>query len=94
MRDELAKVAIFSLMEGFINEASILEVAPSIISKPLTGLITLLNEYVFFVLLKSPQEVKKVSKLGSFKVVTKDDPYTTMLSPWSTELEADGRALG
>lgn len=94
LREKPAKVVVLTLMEGFVNKASIVEVAPSIINKPLAGPITPLNEIALLFLLASREDVKEVCKIGSFKVVTKDGPYTMKISPWSAEIRADDRASG
>lgn len=93
LRDELAKVAVLTLVEGYVNEASLLEVAPTIINKSLAGPITPFNDCAFLVPLSSREEVKEVCGLGS-KVATKDGPCMVNLSPWSAEISADGRASG
>lgn len=93
-REELGKVAILSVVFGYVNEASVLEVAPSIINKQLAGPLTPLNEDSFLVPLVSRKEVKEVYKLGAFSATTKDGPCTLQLAPWSAESGADGRASG
>lgn len=85
---------MLTLVDGAVNEASIIEMAPSIVNKPLAGPITPLNETAFLVPLASREEMKEVCKLGSFKVITKDGPCTMTMAPWSAEIEADGRASG
>lgn len=64
IRVELPKVAVLSLVDGFVNESSILEVAPSIFNLDLSGPIIPLNDCMFLVPLKNREEVKKVYKLG------------------------------
>lgn len=93
IRDELTKVAVLSIIDGFVNEGSVLEVAPTIINRPLAGPITPLSECTFLVILASREEAKEVCKLVSFKVATKDGPCTLKLAPWTAEL-AEGRASG
>lgn len=88
------KVAVLSLIDGFVNEVSILEIEPSILNLTLIGPITLLNDYTFLVPLKNRDVVKEVCKLGTFKVATKDGPCTLRLSPWSVKLGADGKTSG
>lgn len=68
--------------------------APSVINKSLAGLITLLNEVAFLILLACREDVKEVYKLGSFKVATKDGPCTLKISPWLAEIVAEGKASG
>lgn len=87
-------MAILSLVDGFVNNFSGLEVAPTIINRTLVGPITPLNECTSVVPLASREEIKEVYKLDSFKVATKDGPCTLKLSPWSAEIGADGRASG
>lgn len=94
LREDLAKVAVLSLVEGYVNESSVLEVAPTIINSTLAGPITPLNDCSFLIPLANREEVREVCKLGSFKVATKDGPCTLKLSPWSAEIGADGRASG
>lgn len=93
-RDELAKVAVLTVVSGYVNVHSVLEVAPTLINRQLAGPITPLNEDAFLVPLASRDEVKEVCKLGTFSVATKDGPCTLRLAPWTTELGADGRASG
>lgn len=90
IRGDLFRVAVLSLVEGFINEASVLEVAPTIINKSLAGPITPLNDCCFLVPLANREEVKEVCRFGTAKVATKDGPCTLRISPWSAEIGADG----
>lgn len=92
LREELAKVAVLSLEEGFVNEANLLAVMPSIINKELASPITPLYDCTFLLPLRSREEVKELCKLGKFKVKTKDGPCIVMISPWSAELGTVGRA--
>lgn len=94
LREDLAKVVVLSLVEGYVNESSVLEVAPFIINTTLAGPITTLNDCSFLVPLANRDEVREVCKLDSLKVATKDGPCTLKLSPWSAEIGADGRASG
>lgn len=59
-REELSKVAILSIVTGFVNVKSILELAHSLINHPLAGLITLMNDCHFLVPLASREVVKEV----------------------------------
>ncbi|KAH7657856.1 Zinc finger CCHC-type protein [Dioscorea alata] len=93
-REELAKVAVLSVVEGFVNDNSVLEIAPSIINMRMASPITPLNDNSFLVPLASRDEVKDVYKIGSFRVATKDGPCTLMLAPWSAEIGVTGRASG
>lgn len=93
-REELAKIAVLSLVSGYVNECSILEIVPSIINLKLAGPITPLNECSFLVPLANREEVKEVSKMGTFAANTKDGPCTLRIAPWSAELGAEGRASG
>lgn len=86
IRENLAKVAVLTLVEGFINESNFLKVALSIINKTLAGPILPLNEDSFLILLACREEVKDVCKIGSFKVATKDGPCTLKLPPWSAAI--------
>lgn len=81
-------MAILSIVEGDVNESSVLEVAPALINWTLAGPITPLNEYNFMVPLKSRAEVKEICKLGTFKALTKDSICSLHLAPWSAELGA------
>lgn len=53
IREELAKLAILTHVDGCVNESSILEVAPAIINHALSGPITPLNDRMFLVPLKN-----------------------------------------
>lgn len=68
----MANVAIFSVVDGYVNDNSVLEVAPALINLPLAGPITLVNECTFLVLLASRAEVREVCKLGTLKALMKD----------------------
>lgn len=92
--EELGRVVILSLVSDFVNEASILDIAPSLINTSLAGPITPLNECSYLEPLASRSEVKEVCKLGTFKATTKDGPCMLKLAPWSAELGAEGRASG
>ncbi|KAH7690551.1 Zinc finger CCHC-type protein [Dioscorea alata] len=94
LRDELAKVAVVGLTEGFVNEASILEIIPSIINKDIVGPITPINECNYIIPLSSRAEVKEIAKLGSVRAATKDGPCVLSFSHWSAELGAEGKASG
>lgn len=83
IQEDLAKVVVLSLVDGFVNEASVLEVAPTIINMALAGLISPLNDCSFLVPLASREKIKEVCKLDNFKVATKDSPCTLKLAPWS-----------
>lgn len=75
-------MAILPIVAGFINESSMLEVAPSQVNKQLAGSITPVNECTFMVPLASKKNVKEVSKLGTFKVLIKDGPCSLKIAPW------------
>lgn len=77
--DELAEVAILSIIEGTVKETSVLVIAPSIINAQLARPITLMNECHFLVPLASREKVKVACKVGSFKAMTKAAPA---LSRW------------
>lgn len=94
VREDLARVAVLTIVDGYVNESSVLEVTPTVLNCTLVGPITPLNECSFLVPLGSRDEVKTVYKLGSFKVATKDGPCTLNIAPWSANLGADGRASG
>lgn len=94
LREELARVAVMSLEERFVNKASIQEIIPSILKRDLLEPITPLNNCAFLVLLTNREEVKEVCKMESFKVATKDAPCVLKLAPWLAELGAMGRASG
>lgn len=94
LRDELAKVAVLSLVEGVANESHLLEVVPSIINRNLTGPITPLNDCNFLLPLASREEVKALYKLGSFTARTKDGPCGLKIASWSAELGAVDRTSG
>lgn len=83
-------MVVLSLVDGYVNESTILEVAPSIINHALAEPLTPLNDCMFLVPLKNREEVKEVCKLGMFKMATKDGPCTMKLASYSAELGADG----
>lgn len=64
----------------------------AVINRVLVGPITLLNECIFLVPLASREEVKEVRKLRSFRVETKDGPYTLNLARWLVEIGVDSCA--
>lgn len=80
-REDFDKVAILSIIEGVVNEPSMLEVGPALINRPLAGPITPLNKYNFVVPLKIRTEVKEICKLGTFKASTKDGICSLRLAP-------------
>lgn len=94
LREELARVAVLSLVEGVVNESNLLAVLLSILNRKLAGPITPLNDCSFLLPVKSREEVKELCKLGSFVTSTKDGPCKLSISPWSAELGAAGRASG
>lgn len=96
LREDLAKVAVLSLEEGFVNESNLLALIPSVINKELAGHIMPVNKCNFLLPLKSRDEVKDLYKLGNFTVMTKGGPCKVMLSSWSAELGAvgGGRVIG
>lgn len=81
LRDDLAKVAVVSILDGAMNEKSVLEVLPSIINIPLVGPITPMNDCSFLVPLSSRDQVKEVCKLDVMKVVTKDGLCSLKVAP-------------
>lgn len=81
MREELAKVAIVSIIAGFINEKSVIEVLPSIINHQLASPIRLVNDCTFLVLVANREEVKEICKLDIMKVSTKDGGCTLKVTP-------------
>lgn len=89
LREELARVAVLSLVEGVVNESNLLAVLPSILNKELAGPITPLNDCFFLLPVKSREEVKELYKLGSFVASRK-----LSILPWSAELGAARRASG
>lgn len=88
------KVAMLSLISGFVNVSSVLEIAPSVINMKLAGPITPLTDYSFLVPLVNREEVKEVCKKGTFKATMKDNLCTLRIAPWSAELCAEDRASG
>lgn len=92
IREDLAKVAVVSIVEGFVNEKSVLEIILKIVNIPIAGLITLINDCNFLVLLVSREEVKQVYKLDVLKVLTKDNDCMLKLAPWKVELGTDSKA--
>lgn len=93
-REELAKVEVASVVSGFVNGSSILELLPSLVNRSLAGPLIPVNDSTFLVPLESREEVKEVCKLGSFKVNTKDGNCILKMAPWSAELGAKGKASG
>lgn len=92
LRKELAKVAILSIVGGTVNEASVLEVIPSIINAKIAGLIMPLNGTFFLVPFSSKEEVREVVKLGKFDAVTKDGLCMLNLAHWTEEIGAEDHA--
>lgn len=93
MREKLAKVAVLSIVDGHVNDSSVLDVDLSLINIPLAEPITPVNDCTFLVLLDNRTEVKEVCKLGTFKASTKDGVCSLRLAPWSAELGSEGRAI-
>lgn len=85
-------MVVLSIVDGHVNESSVLEVAPALINRQLASPITPMNECHFLVLLASREEVKEVCKLGTFKALTKDNICSLLLAPWSAEIGAEGTA--
>lgn len=94
IREELAKVAVISVVSCFVNANSVIEILPSVITVSIAGPITPLNDCTFLVPLASKEEVKLVCKMEKVKASTKDGVCMLKLSPWSAELGVDGRAEG
>lgn len=53
LREELANVAMISLIDGFVNDSSIIEIIPTIIGCKLAGSVTPFNNCNFLVPLAS-----------------------------------------
>lgn len=68
----LAKVVVLSLVSGFVNEGSVLEVIPSVLTIKMAGPIVSLNETSFIIPFKKRNEVRDVVKLGTFDIMAKD----------------------
>lgn len=94
LREELTKVAVLTLEEGFVNESSLLAVIPSLINVSLAGPISPLNDCIFLLPLMNREEVKELCKMGKFKAMTKDGQCVLKIAPWSAEIGAIGRVSG
>lgn len=90
----MAKVAVLSIVEGFVNEDSVLEVIPSVVNTKLAGPITPITKNSFLLPFANREEVCDMVKLGTFKVKTKDGPCSLKLAYWSAEFGAIGRVTG
>lgn len=96
LREELSKVVVLSVVDGFINEESVMEIIPSIIPSKMAGPIIALNETSFLIPFESRDEVREVVKLGEFEAMTKDGKcklnmayWTRSLGPWVGLMEKD-----
>lgn len=78
--EELAKVEVLSIVDGYVNKASVLEIIPSIVNAKLVGPIMPITDSSFLISYASKAEVRVVVKSGMFKVVTKDGPYLLKLA--------------
>lgn len=94
LRDELAKLSVLTIVGGFVNEGSILEIIPSIINVKLAGPIVPLNEFSFLLLFDNKEVVREVVKMGTFEARTKDGLCKLNLAHWTAEIGALGRATG
>lgn len=92
LREELAKVIVLSIIEGFVNEASILEVIPFVINTKLVGPIMPITENFFFLPFTRREDVHDVVKLKMIRVKKKDGPCSLKLAYWSAELGDSKRA--
>lgn len=72
LREELAKIAVLSVVSGYVNEGSVLDVIPSILSTKLAGPPVPLNEAAFLLPFENRNKVREVVKLGTFDAMTKD----------------------
>lgn len=77
LRKELARVAVLTLTQGFVNEVNLLAVIPSIINKKLASPATPLNDCTFLLPMESREEFKDLCKLGS---ETKNGPCILNIS--------------
>lgn len=94
LREDLAKVAVLSLEDGYVNDTTLRAIIPSLINKELVGPITPLNGAHYLLPMESREGVKELCKLGSFTAATKDGPCRLKIALWSAELGAEGRASG
>lgn len=84
-------MAIVSVVSGYVNERSVIEVTPFVFNRPFAGPITPVNDCTFLALMKSREEVNEVCKLGMMHVSTKDGKCSLKVSPWSDTSEACSR---
>lgn len=82
------------IVNGYINEANMLEVILSVVNMKLAGPITPITESSFPLSFANREEVRELVKLGIFKVTTKDGPCSLKLAYWSMELGVVGRMTG
>lgn len=82
------------MVDGYVNESSVMEIVPLVVNTKLAGPITPITENSFLLPFANREEVREVAKLGTFKVSTKDGPCTLNLAYWSAELGAVGKATG
>ncbi|XP_039138075.1 uncharacterized protein LOC120275526 [Dioscorea cayenensis subsp. rotundata] len=94
LREELAKVAVLSLVGGNVNEGSVLEILPSILNTKMAGPAVPLNENSFLLPFENRDVVREVVKLGSFDAMTRDGKCRLNLAHWTAELGTSGRADG
>lgn len=93
LREDLAKVAVLSIVGGYDNEGSVLEVVPSLINVNPAGPILPLNENSCLIPFANRDEVREVVNLGTFDAITKDGPCVLRLANWTAEIGAEGRAV-
>lgn len=94
VREELAKVAIRTILSGFVMDASLEEVLPMVINFSLAGPLTPLNDNTYLVPLLSRAEAKEVCKMREVQFRIKEGLCSAKLEPWSAELGAIDRASG
>lgn len=94
VREELSKVAVLTLLSGYITDSALGEVLPSIINCSLAGSLTAVNDISYLVPLSSRAEVKEVCMLDVVTLATKDGRCTARIAPWSAEMGATDRAAG
>lgn len=94
LREKLAKVAVLSMVGGHVNKGSMLEILPSILNTKMAGPVVPLNETAFLLPFENRNEVRKVVKLETFDVMTKDGKCTLNMAHWTVELGVAGRPEG
>lgn len=93
-RENLSSVLVVTILSGYVTDAALEDVLPSVINCSLAGPLTPVNDNTYLAPLSYRADVKEASKLDVTNFSTKDGVCSVKFAPWSAELGSLERADG